>query len=121
MGSIIGLIFVLAFWNWIGGIVATLVPAAFVFRALKKAEADPDSVEKTRTYLRWVAGAHLFNHSITVLGSLLFCVGSMGEGVPAWAAWTIFGIYFLTTRLLHIVDALTRLIKADAMPAAANM
>lgn len=99
---IIVLLITLVFWNWLGSIVASLVPAPIVLWALRRFNRDPDNVGKMQTYLRFLAASHLFNHAVTVVGSFLW-------------------IYFLFYRIPHIFDAGTRLIKADAMPAAADM
>lgn len=120
--SIIGLVVALVVWNWLGGLIAGVFPLApFALHALKQTEANPHDENVSRSYFRWVAVNHLFNHVVTSLGSLLLCIGSIGEGVPAWAAWVIFALYFLFTRLEHIGDAIICLVKADALPRASSM
>lgn len=119
--SVIGLVVALVLWNWLGGLVAGFVPLApFVLNALKAAEATPQDENLKHSYFRWVAANHLFNHLITTAGSLVLCIVSIGQGVPAWAAWVLFAVYFLFTRLVHIGDAIICLVKADSMPQASE-
>jgi len=119
---IFGLIVALALWNWLGGLTASFVPfGPIVWRALNRAKASDDE-HAIRAYLRWLAANHLWNHFVTVTGSLLLSWGAAdGAGGLAWVPWLIFAAYFLSMRLGHIIDAFSRLVRADAMPAASSM
>jgi hypothetical protein len=106
-------------WNLFAGFAATFAPAALLFAAEKRAERDPGNPEKTRTYHRSVAGARLFNHAVTTLGSLAICAGSIGFGLPIWAAIAAFVVYFGVFRARKVFEAVDHFIKGDAMPEAA--
>ena len=119
--TILTLIITIALWNWLGGFLATFITGAFVISSLRRAEANPEDLEVTTTYFRWVAGAHLFNHAFTVLGTLLLCIGSISNGAPSWVAWGVFISYFVFWRLGHIIDAAIHFVTANSLPAASHM
>lgn len=119
--GVVGFLFELAIWNWLGGLVAGLIPLGpIVFLALKRAERSgrPQSV---RTYLRLLATNHIWNHAVTVFGSFVITVAAADSGVWPWLAWIVFAIYFFCFRLTHIIDAAVRFIRADALPIASSM
>jgi hypothetical protein len=121
--GIISLLFALFFWNWLGGLLFGLIfGAVIVAPFLVRLNKDPENIAKARAYCRAVGTNHLLNHLVTVTGSAVLCAASTTEGyVPAWLAWGVFGIYFLFTRLFHILDAAGKIVTGAGLPDASYM
>jgi predicted membrane-bound spermidine synthase len=122
MAPLIVFVVALALWNGLGGLLAAHVPLArYVRRAANRARARAADRLAKRDYLRWVAANHLWNLVMTAGGSLALTIGAVENGVAPWLGWGIFGVYFVFTRLRHIADAATRLVRAEAMPMTASI
>jgi hypothetical protein len=121
--TILGLLIGLFLWNWLGGLAAGLVFGPIIVAPfLVRFNKDPENFAKARAYCRAVGTNHLVNHLITIIGSAVMCAASTVDGnVPTWLAWGIFSLYFLFTRLSHILDAAHKMITGAGLPDAAYM